>query len=437
MQVPGKNPLSVLNQRVGLLLCLPALLTLLVTGWWTRFRADDYYFAARVRSEGTAETVAHMWDNAGGRLSGYVAVTTLVRLGPAWAPLVSVLALASVMAGMYFLIHQWWPAATSLAVSVTIAACSAFLVQSPVQNFLWVTGVGQVTIGIGVALGVITIAVYASRHASWSVRTLLAIVGLLGLCFYEVINLYVLVGAAGLWFISQDVRHDVGKRWALGILSSAALLTLIVMTVAPGSRERVAEERPTLVHAVKHAVIMSAEFWWRIVTSPALYLAFFVGFLVVAPSRLSWRWREVAIAILGVAALVGGTFVLTKWRADFTAPIRAQYVATIPIAMIAMAAGGVMRTRVVRPRAVSYVVGAAIGVALAVTAFGELADARRWERDEWGPRHEVLTDAPEGGSYTLKTWSNTGYMEDLTPDAHFWVNQAVADYYGAAQIVGR
>ncbi len=235
-----------------------------------------------------------MWDNAGGRLSGYVAVTTLVRLGPAWAPLVSVLALASVMAGMYFLIHQWWPAATSLAVSVTIAACSAFLVQSPVQNFLWVTGVGQVTIGIGVALGVITIAVYAGRHTSWSVRTLLAIVGLLGLCFYEVINLYVLVGAAGLWFISQDVRHDVGKRWALGILSSAALLTLIVMTVAPGSRERVAEERPTLVHAVKHAVIMSAEFWWRIATSPALYLAFFVGFLVVSPSRLSWRWREVA-----------------------------------------------------------------------------------------------------------------------------------------------
>lgn len=444
---------------LALVVATVALVVYAGAGWFVRYVADDYDRAASLHRLGWWGAQVQEFRGWSGRFTSEAATLTAMLPGP-WVARVlpGCLLAAWVIALMWTLRRvaevaavdlRWWQALL-VAEGVVLATISA--APDLFESIYWLTG--SLTYCAPLILGTVLVGLVA--RASGRPRWRLVAVGALtafiaGGCSDTYVcgqTAALALGLAMVW------RHRASLRPMLASSLGGSLVALALVALAPGNaaREAYMPPHPSLISAFARATGETARIAVDAVAQHPLVLvvALLTASLTMGCPRLQRVRPGVVIAVgLGGLAVAVAMVVPAYWATSAAPPRRADldptYVVTLLMASLGCAAGLAMKVRgaevgvsrlpsLVPAMLAVAVLGAVVPVLGSMPAVADYAQTKDAQAAAIAAGGRGAIEVPPVNAQAMGPLSYDN-VEELTPAADYWVNQAEAVFYGARSIV--
>ena len=461
-------------RRLTLAVFLLGMVPFLALAFFTVPQADDYCFANFLHDNGLWGAIQFVRDNFTGRILATVLIVgpTLVSDGLGIdlftvQTLWSLTAIAAIAGTVWFTIRTVLPT-VGFGVRAWLSGALLFSILANARSIrdliYWSSQTGNYLLpGLLIfgATAFLAMLALQGRNQSNRATAVLAILTALAAICHELTGgmmLIILAGSVALRF-AGGMDLQLGRH---GLLAGIALVGFAILYVAPGNDARLSAypNSGQFLTSLLWGVLTFAEFIGRRLTYPGT-LAWLGLVSVLAP--VLWRGLPplrvpalAAVAIIGATWVIGSLFVFAGGYFGQGSPIPARvqnmaYLLSLPcLTLMALIAGSRLRRALWAPirwfsRTAKIELGprrlcrvylllflASPGLWHAVIALAEAPDLR----DGMRTRLAMVAEASGGDVVVpaLGISSDLLLIEDLRPEADFWVNRCAAQYFGVSSI---
>ncbi len=301
-----------------------ALAALAYLGNYTRFMADDYCSAYYATRFGLLRSIWYWYISWSGRFTAFafdwlILIKTLGLYGVHWIPPLSItIWLIATIAAVYISLKAIAPRSAIVGAVIAISASFVLtvIVLSPdiAQSYFWFNGMRSYS------LPLVMMSIYAFLF-QWLVLRLksdkaiwLTCILAFGLTFanggfsetYAVLQPMMLIFIMGLRWLANDRKTDKAFK-ILMVATLGALVSMIVVALAPGNALRKAELPPSpgLIKWVEISIGAYLSFLQDILLSPQKITALLGAILVSAwagtgyKNQIALRWWTILAQVLG------------------------------------------------------------------------------------------------------------------------------------------
>ncbi|HEX9161945.1 MAG TPA: DUF6056 family protein [Thermoanaerobaculia bacterium] len=407
-----------------------------VLGWYSRWIADDFCSAARLRAEGFWQSQATLYRTWSGRFAFAFAINAVQSLGPETARVVPAIAVLAWVAATTFAARRVLRVSAPLSLAAAIVFVFAAIDGAPnsFQSLLWQTGALTYLTPLILLTCWIGVVPRANDRREATPLTWLAAAALpfIAGAFSE--TAVVCQVAA---FTVAAVLAPPKKRRVFVVALVASLVCLAIVAAAPGNAVRRANFPASDPIQVTIARTASATYDF---IGQAL-IANFAGLLLACAFAMLVR-REQAGLRLPLAALI--IAIGTTAAAELTAlhsttgiaPIRAMVIPETFV-VIAAIAFGLYAT----PRAalVASLLTIVLSLAPLARAAGnaELVPAAEVFAEKWDRMDLQLRAAGIGAQRVVDMPASVDLLDFVTRNPAYWSNRCIAGYYDLSGVRSR
>lgn len=410
-------------------------------GIYSRYITDDYCTASKLRNLGFVEAMKWHRTNWSGRYSYYAVKAIPEAIGPGTAPVMPALMIVS------FCVSMIWTIRRAMDPGPLVAAASGFaVVFATIDATPEVLAVGGPLIW---ETGSITYMLPLVLYAAWAgvffgPRSL-------GLrCALSAAILFVAGGlsetslaaqaaiAGGALFVAVVRRlPDATRIAATGF--AATVLSALVSVTAPGNVRRMSElpPQPPLLDAIGEALRLAYRYVGSNVFVGGASLVAIVGCGLLLGTKRDRRDLPVLLllALTCLGAFIG-TLVPSTWMLSTSPPPRALHVSNFffiaTTLFLAAALAACRPAGASIAAAVLLVLSVPIALHSAATVVNTFEEGRRHAAEV--DRIAAILRASKGKDVRIVSPYAIG-ARLLVPDAEFWTNTCICDYYGVRSLV--
>jgi hypothetical protein len=444
-------------------------------GIYSRYRADDFCFAAAVQKYGWANAQLVMYQTWAGTYARMLVVSIVQLFGPYVTTALPWLAIIAWVLAMGWLIVQ----ACNLAgirpaglVAWTAAPMVIFftLLEAPnrFQILYWLLGHVTYTtplIFLTVLAGILLAAIRKSGENQIKLLTLLAIAALAFVSggFSETAAAFQAgvfgLGLASTWLFVKKQRKPALSLVVAGLAGS--LLAICVIVAAPGNRIRQATlpNPPPLVTVLELSLIYAWDFLRTtlkalpVPSALSVVIPFLIAFLIRAgkDARPTHLWLKFGYPLatcylLVVSCVAPSVFALSAYP-EARSLTAATFTLVLCLAAVGFNAGMVLRPYLEKSLAerspwlalaasILFIIVSLYPLRASLLTLNQTLPVMARSAQLWDQRHQELLKAHAQGMQEISVAaldSQSGVME-LGADPQLWVNRCAADYYGLKSI---
>jgi Family of unknown function (DUF6056) len=456
---------------LGNLAVAAALLICAYLGTFTRYLADDYCQSVFLIKSNTFQATIRSYIVWSDRYSNLFLIQ-LIEWGGKWGmQLMAATTLIVWVVGLTWLVSeigksiqlQWNPGNNSWMAGLVIFLS---LMEAPnlYQVLYW-------RAGLITYLAPLVIFAYIAAFFLWQVRTVFQKFRLFGtglVCFVLIffaggssetttaLQIGILILALLFVFLQKKINHRSEVLKLLGVSLASALLSLLVMVLAPGNGVRLNTPTSNVILLTKQTVIYTAQFIWltlRTLPLPSM-ISLIIPFLIVnihssqdketqpqIPSSALWLTAAIIPVVLFIT--IAFSFAPSAFAQSYPVD-RARYPAHFLMTMSLAVEGGVLAIltgKIHLPLKLAYIIpGAGLVLCLLalypVRAAYNLFSVAEPEYQSWA----VAWDVRQGQIFAEKAQGikdlvvphlpGIGYVKELDSSPNYWVNKCAEKFYG-------
>ena len=456
---------------LGNLAAAVALLICAYLGIFSRYLADDYCQSVFLIESNTFQATVKSYIVWSDRYSNLFMIQ-LTELGGKWGmQLISATAILLWLAGFTWLVYEigksirldWNPGNNSWLAGLVIFLS---LMEAPnlYQVLYW-------RAGLVTYLAPLVIFVYIAAFFLWQVRTAFQKFGLIGtglVCFVLIfvaggssettsaMQIGIFILAIVLIFLQKNLNHRREVLTLLGVSLTSAVLSILVMALAPGNGVRLNNPTANIVLLTERTITYTVQFIWltlRTLPLPNL-ISLTIPFLVIyihysGDKVLKPQFRSSALGLtvfmIPVILFITIAFSFAPSAYAESYPVdRARFPAHLLMILSLAAEGGMLAmlaSRIHLPLKSAYGIPVA-GLILCLLALYPARAAynlfsntepeyRSWAA-AWDVRQELILKNKSYGLTDLVVphLPGIGYVKELDSRPDYWVNRCAEKFYG-------